>query len=87
MGIDEADMKNKFQIRTLQYHAAGNARGNASNRHLSDLIRPIGTAGVVIGALAAVLHQDEIANYLVATGLLFHLTIWFESWWSTANTP
>jgi hypothetical protein len=40
---------------------------------------------VVLGLAAAVLQCSRKVNYLLATGLLFHLTIWFADWLGTAR--
>lgn len=33
------------------------------------------------GIVGAALDVDLVADYMFATGLLVHFTIWFEGWW------
>lgn len=47
---------------------------------LDRAISPLGTASLVLGLVAAVLDMDGVANYLMAAGVLFHLTVWFGAW-------
>lgn len=48
--------------------------------HLDHAIAPLGTISLVLGLAALALGIGDLSNYLMATGLLFHLTIWFASW-------
>jgi hypothetical protein len=43
-------------------------------------IAPLATAFLVLGLVAAFLQITRGANYLMATGLLFHIIIWFAGW-------
>jgi hypothetical protein len=48
--------------------------------HLDRAVSPIGTASLILGLFAAALDISSAANYLMATGLLFHLAVWFAGW-------
>jgi hypothetical protein len=50
-----------------------------------DAIAPLATAFLVLGLIAAFLQITRPADYLMATGLLFHLTIWFAGWLRSAK--
>jgi hypothetical protein len=50
-----------------------------------NLVQPFGTVAILLGLLTVAIQEEEIANYLVATGLLFYLAAWFDSWWNFAQ--
>jgi hypothetical protein len=47
---------------------------------LDRAVSPLGTGSLVLGLVAAALDMNRAANYLMAAGLLFHLTVWFAAW-------
>lgn len=47
-----------------------------------DSSMPLLRSGFIIaGVLAAGLQLGRSADFLFGTGLVLHLSIWFESWW------
>jgi hypothetical protein len=44
------------------------------------------TALMVAGLILAAVRGGRLADYLFVTGLLFHLSIWFEHWWTAKRT-
>jgi hypothetical protein len=80
--VDETEMNNKSMIRALR---SGGGIDRLSLKALpSGPIKCAGTSAILLGLFAAIIDQDEIGNYLVAAGLMFHLTDWFDSWWRQA---
>jgi hypothetical protein len=79
-------MKKRFLVRGLQYTSGANPAGSGRRLSLPDHMAPFGTFFVIVGLIAVLLGQDESANYLVAAGLLLHLTGWFEKWWKQTGS-
>lgn len=44
------------------------------------------TLFIVAALVAAAAHAGKVADFLLVIGLLFHFSIWFESWWITKRT-
>jgi hypothetical protein len=44
------------------------------------------TVLMIAGIVAAAAHAGKLADFLFATGLLFHLAISFEGWWIAKRT-
>jgi hypothetical protein len=65
--------------RSFQYQAR-DSWAAAFCHQLDRAISPVGTASLILGLIAAAAEISVAANYLMATGLLFHLTVWFAGW-------
>lgn len=51
-------------------------------------IAPLGTLCLVLGVGAGLLRGGPLADYLIATGVLFRLVAWLSDWWEpTTATP
>jgi hypothetical protein len=44
------------------------------------------TTFLIAGVVAAAAQTGQSADFLFATGLLFHGAIWFEDWWIAQRT-
>ncbi len=51
---------------------------------LDAAIPALRTALLVIGVVGAALRVGLVADCLFVAGLLFHLAIWFQDWWSAS---
>lgn len=77
-------MKVRPHTSTLHHFHSAEARVAAICHFLHHVIAPIGTASLVLGLIAAAAGIGRVADYLFATGLLFHLVVWFDIWRKSA---
>jgi mannose/fructose/N-acetylgalactosamine-specific phosphotransferase system component IID len=49
-------------------------------QHLDHIMPPVATACLTLGVVAVILQTSRMADYLMATGLLLHLGVWFADW-------
>lgn len=78
-------MKLRLPARSFQYQPTESWAKRICWR-LEHAIGPIGTVCLGLGVLAVFLRLTEAASYLVATGLLFHLVVWFSGWLGTGSS-
>lgn len=77
-------MKIRPHFNTLHSLHSVEARVAAVCHFLHHVIAPLGTASLILGLIAAAVGVGRLADYMFATGLLFHLVVWFDIWRKSA---
>jgi hypothetical protein len=80
-------MKTRFHAPFFRHGPARDSWTMTVCHHLDHAIAPLGTVSLVLGLAAAALGLSALSNYLMATGLLFHLTVWFARWLESVRRP
>lgn len=53
--------------------------------YIDHAIPPLATAFLVGGLVTTALHIERTSHYMLACGLLLHLTVWFAKWLFTCR--
>jgi uncharacterized membrane protein YqjE len=81
----DLSMKIRLPIAAIQHREHPSTLVAAMCQHLDHAMVPLATASLVLGVIAVFLQTSRTANYLMATGLLLHLAVWFADWWQAAR--